>query len=137
MKAKWMLFFLFAVLFIGCEEDSDFWRESSGLYKPKCTVSSVQKIDKGPDQYFPEIKVTVSNSEDGAAAYNVGGTIKFKRGDLIVDRCVMALGTLKRGEGIMKECKLSMDSHSEYNTIVISLQWSDINGRVYQRDFQR
>ena len=134
MKTKIIGFILFAVVFTGCEEDSDFWHDHSGLYHPDCDVISVQKFEKDPYHYFPRLRFIVRNDEDGATAYAVGGDIKFKVGNTIIERGVFSLGTLQRGESIVEEENLSrFNSHSEYTSCVIRIQWSDINGRIYEK----
>jgi hypothetical protein len=136
MRAKLILILMFAALLSSCEEDGyNVWREESGLYKPKCTISSVTRIEKDQNNYFPKLRVYVKNKQDGVTAYTVGANIKFKSGDLIVDRSLIYFGTLKRGESMVDETSLSLDSHSEYTKCVITLNWSDATGRSYQREF--
>jgi hypothetical protein len=136
MKAKLIFILMFAALLPSCEEDGyNVWREESGLYKPKCTITSVTKIDKDENNHFPKLKVVVLNKEDGITAYTVGANVKFKRGDLIVERGMLYFGTLKRGERMIDETYLSLDSHSDYTRCVITLTWSDSGGRTFQREF--
>ena len=137
MKARLILILMFAALLPSCEEEDGYnvWREESGLYKPKCTIASVTKIEKDQNNYLPKLKVVVQNKEDGVTAYTVGANIKFKRGDLIVDRSLIYFGRLKRGESMVEQTSLSLDSHSDYTKCVITLDWSDATGRTYQREF--
>jgi len=84
------------IFFSSCEEGSEAFRDSLGIYRPKCRIISFQSFDKQPGQ-FATIVLTVENDEDGATAYNVGGKVQLKRDNVIIDRDIMSLGTLKRG----------------------------------------
>jgi len=56
------------IIFSSCEEGSGVFRDSLGIFRPKCKIISLQKIDKKPGE-FAKLVITVENDEDGATAY--------------------------------------------------------------------
>lgn len=48
------------------------------------------------------------------------------------------MGTLKRGEAIRDEVWFSkIETHNEYDKCQITLYWTDLEGRYYEREYLR
>jgi hypothetical protein len=135
MPARLNLLFsclLLAGVGVGCDADSPFSLLFSG---PDCTISDLRRLDASPGNFAKSMFI-VSNTGDGATAFNIGLQVTLKTGNLIVDRTGIGVGDLNSGESIVAEVWFSsINSHSEYDRAEYYLWWYDAEGTYYDKQF--
>lgn len=114
----------------GCNEDS----HGSLLFNsPHVRLIGQPTMYIDSTFHFVNISVTVQNDGDGPTAFDIGYSIKLKKGNHIVDQTGLYFGTLKQGETITeKRWFTKIESLTEYDNIEAVLYWYDAENRYYQ-----
>ena len=120
---------LMAFLFTGCDANSPL---SLIFNPPQCSINNIVEEDYRPG-HFARYIIIASNDHE-AIAFDVGCTIKLKRGRLIIERSTAYFGTLEQGESAQSEAWFSnIKTHDEYSYAEIVLYWYDANGDYYEK----
>lgn len=101
---------------------------------PTCDVTRIQTYDAGMGT-FATFAITAKNINGRLTAYNVGCSVKIRKGTTVIESNTGYFGTLSPGESAIEELWFTrFKSNSEYDNTIIELYWYDENNNFYSKE---